>query len=717
MNNIIKKFFSVLLCIGILGTNSVFAENIYPSYTYTRTDSGKLFYDIAVGTNTSVAVGRNGRIYYDDDGEWKETMSCSFDDYFSVNFTGAEFVAVGEKTVISSPDGQSWQSISENGDILNDGAVIYSNGVFIVEKADGIYTTADFRDYDKISSASSKINKYQQTQNLKPSTDTTPEENNVKYYYDMIFGNNIADTRTFDKNFALFINLSGINTNLLPTKPENIEYIEVSDNLINIYYIKEFTLIKAATNDFKTWSETVIDLPNQNEHLTGVAMGKTNMGYVLAYDTNDTSGIYKMKKYVISTDLTMFEELAYSDVRGDFYAENGKIFVLTAVELYKIENGTAVEIVSSQNNLTEKAAIIDTDRYSFMWKRDNGIKLYWNKTGEWTEITDADTFITSHYIDGNANYQILWIGDRYIIRPTDYDNGYNPTGAKGEIHIYDENFSYVKTVNLDRYVLQMSFAGGNCYVLLDNDTVMFSRDFEEWSVSENNEFPLTNGKTQVYKTLTKADKGYDYTHKIKSISNQNIKKEILFENWKGSKVDVESGSYLRYDDTTVSISDDGVYWKDISLPIGIDKVKQVRVDDSAITVVASDVELRYSIGGMEENTVKTYVEIDNKILGFDTPPVTESDRTLVPLRFIFETLGADVDWDGGTQTATVTENNTSIRFSIDNVNASVDGKTKTMDVPARLINDKTLVPLRFLSEELGFNVDWDETNRLVTISK
>lgn len=721
MNNIIKKLFSVLLCIGILGTNGVFAENIYPSYTYTRTDSGKLFYDIAVGTNTSVAVGRNGRIYYDDDGEWKETMSSSFDDFYYVFFTDNKFVAIGKQSVIDSIDGQTWQTVSENDEILSDGLVIHSDDMFIVEKANGIYTTTDFREYNKISSASSKLNIARSSVQIpKPMTGAADTGSDMKYYYDMIFGNKEIDTRTFDRKLALFIKLSGINVGVLPTLPQNIEYLEVSDDLTAVYYIKDFILVKAVTNDFKTWSETKIALPEQNEHLTGVAIGEINGKYIFVYDTNESSQIneiYKRKKYVTSVDLSVFDDFAVSDIRGDICEKNGKVFIITASGIYCVENGGATGVISDELILTEKAAIIDTDRYSFMWKRDNGIKLYWNKTGEWTEITDADTFITSHYIDGNANYQILWIGDQYIIRPTDYDNGYNPTGAKGEIYIYDENFSYVKTVNLDRYVLQMSFAGGNCYVLLDNDTVMYSSDFEEWSVSENNEFPLTNGKTQVYKTLTKADKGYDYTHKIKSISNQNIKKEILFENWKGSKVDVESGSYLRYDDTTVSISDDGVYWKDISLPIGIDKVKQVRVDDSAITVVASDVELRYSIGGMEENAVKTYVEIDNKILGFDTPPVTESDRTLVPLRFIFENLGADVDWDGGTQTATVTENNTSIRFSIDNVNASVDGKTKTMDVPARLINDKTLVPLRFLSEELGFNVDWDEENRLVTISK
>ena len=111
------------------------------------------------------------------------------------------------------------------------------------------------------------------------------------------------------------------------------------------------------------------------------------------------------------------------------------------------------------------------------------------------------------------------------------------------------------------------------------------------------------------------------------------------------------------------------------------------------------------------------MKINNEILGFDTPPVIELDRTLVPLRFIFELLGATVDWDNSTQTAIVQNSESDIRFSIDNKTATVNGIAKTMDVPARLIDSKTLVPLRFLSEELGFTVDWDENTRTATISQ
>ena len=96
----------------------------------------------------------------------------------------------------------------------------------------------------------------------------------------------------------------------------------------------------------------------------------------------------------------------------------------------------------------------------------------------------------------------------------------------------------------------------------------------------------------------------------------------------------------------------------------------------------------------------------------------------------FEQMGAAVTWDDATQTATATVPVTteeeiqtfglaeekSVTFSVDNTTATVNGSAATMDVPARLINDKTMVPLRFLSENLGFNVQWDEATRTAIVT-
>ena len=110
-----------------------------------------------------------------------------------------------------------------------------------------------------------------------------------------------------------------------------------------------------------------------------------------------------------------------------------------------------------------------------------------------------------------------------------------------------------------------------------------------------------------------------------------------------------------------------------------------------------------------------YIEFDGNILGFDVPPIIEDSSTLVPMRFLFEQMGADVEWDSETQTATATLDNKAVTFSIDNVNARINNKPAKMDVPARLVNGKTMVPLRFLSENMGYDVDWDADSRTAIV--
>ena len=111
----------------------------------------------------------------------------------------------------------------------------------------------------------------------------------------------------------------------------------------------------------------------------------------------------------------------------------------------------------------------------------------------------------------------------------------------------------------------------------------------------------------------------------------------------------------------------------------------------------------------------TYVRLKDNILGFETPPVIENGSMLVPMRFLFEQMGADVEWNQETQTATATLDNKAVTFSIDNVNARINNKPAKMDVPARLVNGKTMVPLRFLSENMGYDVDWDADSRTAIV--
>jgi hypothetical protein len=110
------------------------------------------------------------------------------------------------------------------------------------------------------------------------------------------------------------------------------------------------------------------------------------------------------------------------------------------------------------------------------------------------------------------------------------------------------------------------------------------------------------------------------------------------------------------------------------------------------------------------------VKLDGKLLEFDVPPISISGRTLVPVRKIFEALGAVVNWDASTQTITGTKGNTKIVLKLESRDALVNGKHITLDIPATSKNGRTLVPARFISESLNALVEWNSSTNTVVIT-
>lgn len=98
--------------------------------------------------------------------------------------------------------------------------------------------------------------------------------------------------------------------------------------------------------------------------------------------------------------------------------------------------------------------------------------------------------------------------------------------------------------------------------------------------------------------------------------------------------------------------------------------------------------------------------VDTNKISTDTPPVLVDGRTLVPVRAIFESIGASVDWNPETRTATGSKDGTVVTIQIGSTTAYVNGEAKSLDVPAQIINDRTMVPARFVSEALECEVTW-----------
>ena len=102
-------------------------------------------------------------------------------------------------------------------------------------------------------------------------------------------------------------------------------------------------------------------------------------------------------------------------------------------------------------------------------------------------------------------------------------------------------------------------------------------------------------------------------------------------------------------------------------------------------------------------------------LEFDMPPLLENGRILVPLRIIFEALGASVEWSNETSTVTAVKEDVQISLQIDSNVLNKNGSKIMLDVPAKIVNGRTLVPVRAVSEGLGAKVEWDETAQIVRI--
>jgi hypothetical protein len=111
------------------------------------------------------------------------------------------------------------------------------------------------------------------------------------------------------------------------------------------------------------------------------------------------------------------------------------------------------------------------------------------------------------------------------------------------------------------------------------------------------------------------------------------------------------------------------------------------------------------------------VTVDGTPVTFDAAqPQMIDGRVMVPLRGIFEQMGANVDWNSTSQTVLASGDGRRVQLQIGSYDATVNGRVTTMDVEPQIINDSTMVPLRFIAQSLGAKVDWQPDNDLVAIT-
>lgn len=145
---------------------------------------------------------------------------------------------------------------------------------------------------------------------------------------------------------------------------------------------------------------------------------------------------------------------------------------------------------------------------------------------------------------------------------------------------------------------------------------------------------------------------------------------------------------------------------------------------SAVLLITNLTACAAGIDNTEDITI--ILQIDNPVMTVNgeekpidengTAPVIINDRTLLPIRAVIEEMGGAVEWDGETQTVLLAYNDNIITLAIDNSTAFLNNDAATLDTAPTIINDRTMLPIRFIAESFQFNVNWLQDEQKVIIT-
>lgn len=128
----------------------------------------------------------------------------------------------------------------------------------------------------------------------------------------------------------------------------------------------------------------------------------------------------------------------------------------------------------------------------------------------------------------------------------------------------------------------------------------------------------------------------------------------------------------------------------------------------------TDMQIILQIGNPIMQVNGTEKEIDP---GRGTVPVIINNRTLLPIRAVVEEIGGSAEWEESTQTAIFTYNCDVVKLTVNNTTAYLNDTSHTLDSAPTIINNRTMLPIRFIAESFKFSVNWNEAEQIVTITK
>ncbi len=263
----------------------------------------------------------------------------------------------------------------------------------------------------------------------------------------------------------------------------------------------------------------------------------------------------------------------------------------------------------------------------------------------------------------------------------------------GRIFILDSSFNVVKELYAGSQPIEMSYSDNIIYVKTIANGSFYIDEALEMQPYDSYILPKSNGAATVNvkdnKLIVSLD-GEEYYN-------------IAFQKETPPYAALSGNVFYWATKDKAAVSADGIYWRGVKR-----EVKEITVGDGYITVNGD------RLTSYDKNTPK--VRINNEYLSFDTIPLIKEERVLVPVRFIFEKLGMRVMFDGEKGRIIAVGKNVMMEFILGSDIAFVNGIPISLDAPVEIIDGRTFVPLRFISENCGLNAVWEDSVNTAVIS-
>ncbi len=709
---------------------------------------------IASDGNSYIAIGDNEIYYSKDLDKWKSVMKIKRD-YCDIIWNGKEYIAVnGTNTVYLSEDGLNWRTIDVQIDenIIEFSQVVFGNDTYIFYTKNynhHLYVTKDLKNWTKgekdvsrsfhklfytgdkwislgdiagvkDSKGVNKIHDVTFRMYIYPrvlSADELSGEVIVESSKDGLSWNRVTETE-IEGSIGLYSwsiiwdgerFIAVENHGRIITSQDGLEWKEIKyERMIDTYTFEDIAyhngmyILTArnsiyVTKDFKKFNKVfsmelghwIKNMTIINDELVAIVDnsyvikskdGVTWQSVSKQYPFRLKNVMYVNDKYIAVSEA---DEILISNdgVNWDSVRLEGKYYTISDIQFF---NDMYVVIQRERGSINSN--------FSFFTSKD-GIN--------WTKVyseADTDTSAMKSFI--NNKHMIISNGGRYYI---------STDGIKWTKHELSGSIIDVLDYNESTIIFyrENEIIKAKIYDNTDKSQTIELSLFCNWQYSF-----YTNGDYILYKW----NKGHEYQfHKSENILNWSepsvvsVHKEPAIKNefhWNENK-------FMVFDHNKIYTSKDGMSWN-IERIIG-DNFSGM-IPKKSIQILNENELILICDGSLYKVTHEIGIKIDGEYIDTDVSPYIENGVTMVPLRSLLEKLGMDISWDAENQEIICTTQESSIVFTIGSTKVTVDGKEVKMPLPPAIKDASTMIPIRFLVEELGAEFNWNESSKLIDIS-